>query len=140
LNNCSILKKGTPIKITTKNFRLLVRNFDKISNRLDNKLLKEFDDTLEISGLNTRNEWFRASIRKFLDDIEQLDQKFLGILAHDFGGGPVRAKTIVISAGEEERTIEEVYEPYLIQIGFIKRTPEGRETTEAVKEHLKKGG
>ena len=70
-------------------------------------------------------EWFRASIRKFLDDIEQLDRKILGIIAHDFGGGPVGAKTIAISVGEEVRTIEEVYEPYLIQIGFIKQTPQG---------------
>jgi Holliday junction DNA helicase RuvB len=71
--------------------------------------------------------------------LDELDRKILGIIARDFGGGPVGAKTIAISAGEEVRTIEEVYEPYLIQIGFIKRTPQGRETTEAAKEHLKNG-
>ena len=59
------------------------------------------------------------------------------MIADDFGGGPVGAKTIAISVGEEVRTIEEVYEPYLIQIGFLKRTPQGRETTPAAKQHLK---
>ena len=51
-------------------------------------------------------------------------------------GGPVGAKTIAISVGEEVRTIEDVYEPYLIQIGFVKRTPQGREVTSAAKKHL----
>ncbi len=71
--------------------------------------------------------------------LDELDRKILGIIARDFGGGQVGVKTIAISAGEEVRTIEEVYEPYLIQIGFIKRTPQGRETTEAAKEHLENG-
>ena len=62
----------------------------------------------------------------------------LGIaVARDFDGGPVGAKTIAISVGEEVRTIEDVYEPYLIQIGFLKRTPQGREVTSAAKKHLK---
>lgn len=68
-----------------------------------------------------------------LDDI---DRRILKVIAQDFGGGPVGVKTIAISIGEEIRTIEEVYEPYLIQTGFIKRTPQGRETTKAAKEHL----
>ncbi|MCK4798874.1 MAG: Holliday junction branch migration DNA helicase RuvB, partial [Spirochaetes bacterium] len=52
-------------------------------------------------------------------------------------GGHVGVKTISISVGEEVRTIEDVYEPYLIRIGFIKRTPQGRETTQAAGEHIK---
>ncbi len=69
--------------------------------------------------------------------LDEQDIRILSIIAQDFGGGPVGVKTIAISVGEEVRTIEEVYEPYLIQIGFIKRTPQGRETTPAAKEHLR---
>ena len=69
--------------------------------------------------------------------LDELDRKIIAVIAEDFGGGPVGVKTIAISVGEEVRTIEEVYEPYLIQIGFIKRTPQGRETTKAAKEHLR---
>lgn len=69
--------------------------------------------------------------------LDELDRKIISIIAGDFGGGPVGVKTIAISVGEEVRTIEEVYEPYLIQIGFIKRTPQGRETTPAAKGHLR---
>ncbi|NLA30601.1 MAG: Holliday junction branch migration DNA helicase RuvB, partial [Methanomicrobiales archaeon] len=50
---------------------------------------------------------------------------------------PVGVKTIAISIGEEVRTVEEVYEPYLIQIGFLKRTPQGRETTPAAEKHIR---
>ncbi len=69
--------------------------------------------------------------------LDDLDRRILSVIADDFGGGPVGVKTIAISIGEEVRTVEEVYEPYLIQIGFIKRTPQGRETTEAARRHLK---
>ena len=51
-------------------------------------------------------------------------------------GSPVGVKTIAVMVGEEEDTIEDVYEPFLIQIGFIKRTPQGREVTSAAKKHL----
>ena len=69
-----------------------------------------------------------------LDDI---DRRIISVIADDFSGGPVGVKTIAISVGEEVRTIEEVYEPYLIQIGFVKRTPSGRGTTPAALAHLK---
>lgn len=69
--------------------------------------------------------------------LDDLDRRILSVIAYDFGGGPVGVKTIAISVGEEVRTVEEVYEPYLIQIGFIKRTPQGRETTTAAEEHIR---
>lgn len=68
--------------------------------------------------------------------LDELDRRILSVIAYDFGGGPVGVKTIAISVGEEVRTVEEVYEPYLIQIGFIKRTPQGRETTPAARNHI----
>lgn len=68
--------------------------------------------------------------------LDELDRRILSVIVHDFDGGPVGVKTIAISIGEEVRTVEEVYEPYLIQIGFIKRTPQGRETTPAARDHI----
>jgi Holliday junction DNA helicase RuvB len=72
--------------------------------------------------------------------LDELDRRVLQVIARDFAGGPVGLKTIAISVGEETRTIEDVYEPYLIRIGFLKRTPQGRETTTAALEHMKKAG
>ena len=68
--------------------------------------------------------------------LDDLDRRILRVIGDDFGGGPVGVRTIAISVGEEVRTVEEVYEPYLIQIGFIKRTPQGREITEAARRHI----
>ncbi|KAF1075759.1 Holliday junction DNA helicase RuvB C-terminal domain-containing protein [Methanogenium sp. MK-MG] len=68
--------------------------------------------------------------------LDDPDLRILSVIAHDFGGGPVGVKTIAIAIGEEVRTVEEVYEPYLIQTGFIKRTPQGRDITEAGRRHV----
>jgi len=68
--------------------------------------------------------------------LDEIDRTILTIISKDFSGGPVGLKTIAISLGEETRTIEDVYEPYLIRIGFLKRTPQGRETTPAAMEHV----
>ena len=78
-------------------------------------------------------ELFKAMDRA----LDEIDRRILSVIADDFSGGPVGVKTIAISVGEEVRTIEEVYEPYLIQIGFVKRTPQGRETTPAALAHLR---
>nr|WP_303714861.1 Holliday junction branch migration DNA helicase RuvB [Methanoculleus marisnigri] len=69
--------------------------------------------------------------------LDELDRRILSVIADDFDGGPVGLKTIAIAIGEEVRTVEDVYEPYLIQIGFIKRTPQGRETTAAAERHIR---
>lgn len=68
--------------------------------------------------------------------LDDLDRRIIQVIAGDFNGGPVGLKTIAISIGEETRTIEDVYEPFLIRIGFLKRTPQGRETTQAAINHL----
>lgn len=112
--------RGTP-RIAN---RLLRRVRDYASVRAGGEITQEVaDKALTMLGID----------RLGLDD---LDRRILRVIAEDFSGGPVGVKTIAISVGEEVRTIEEVYEPYLIQIGFIKRTPQGRETTMAAGEHL----
>jgi len=58
--------------------------------------------------------------------LDEMDKRILETMIEKFGGGPVGLSSIAVSVGEEAGTIEEVYEPYLIQEGFLKRTPQGR--------------
>jgi Holliday junction DNA helicase RuvB len=112
--------RGTP-RIAN---RLLRRVWDYALVRGDGRITKEVaSHALTLLGIDELG----------LDD---LDRRILRVISEDFRGGPVGLKTVAISVGEEARTIEDVYEPYLIQIGFIKRTPQGRETTPAAGEHL----
>ncbi|WML66820.1 MAG: Holliday junction ATP-dependent DNA helicase RuvB [Methanoregula sp. SKADARSKE-2] len=109
--------------------------------RIVNRLLRRVRDfaTVRGDGTITREIAGQALALMQIDELglDELDRRILAVIATDFDGGPVGVKTIAISVGEEVRTIEEVYEPYLIQIGFIKRTPQGREVTPAAKRHLK---
>ena len=68
--------------------------------------------------------------------LDQMDNKILGAIIEKFNGGPVGLNTVATAVGEEAGTIEEVYEPFLIKEGFLKRTPRGRETTPLAYEHL----
>jgi len=108
--------------------------------RIVNRLLRRVRDFAVVKGDGTitREITSVALAMMQIDELglDELDRRILTIIARDFDGGPVGVKTIAISVGEEVRTIEDVYEPYLIQIGFIKRTPQGREVTPAAKKHL----
>lgn len=68
--------------------------------------------------------------------LDEMDKKILEVLIDHYKGGPVGINTIAIAVGEEGTTIEEVYEPYLIMQGFLKRTPRGREATQLAYQHL----
>ena len=109
--------------------------------RIGNRLLRRVRDFAVVKGDGTITEEIARDGLSLLQidelGLDDIDRRILSVIADDFSGGPVGAKTIAISVGEEVRTIEEVYEPYLIQIGFLKRTPQGRETTPAAKQHLK---
>lgn len=70
--------------------------------------------------------------------LDEMDNRILSTIIDKFKGGPVGLKTIATAVGEDEGTIEEVYEPFLIMEGFIKRTPRGREVTPLAYEHLNK--
>lgn len=69
--------------------------------------------------------------------LDQMDRAILSMLIEQFQGGPVGVKTLAVALSEEVRTIEEIYEPYLIQCGFMKRTPRGRVATARAYAHLK---
>jgi len=108
--------------------------------RIVNRLLRRVRDYAIVRGDGTITQEIAEQALAMLQidklGLDELDRRILSVIANDFDGGPVGVKTIAISVGEEVRTIEDVYEPYLIQIGFIKRTPQGREVTSAAKKHL----
>jgi Holliday junction DNA helicase RuvB len=108
--------------------------------RIANRLLRRVEDYALVKGNGTVDEETADQALNLLGidhlGLDELDRKILRVIMDDFSGGPVGLKTIAISVGEDTRTIEEVYEPYLIQIGFLKRTPQGRETTPAASGHF----
>jgi Holliday junction DNA helicase RuvB len=89
-------------------------------------------------GTITREIADHALLRMEVDreGLDMMDRKILRVLLEKFGGGPVGVETISASVSEERDTIEDVYEPFLIQRGFLKRTPRGRVATPAAWKHL----
>ncbi len=108
--------------------------------RIANRILRRVRDYAQVKadGVITKDVVESALTMLKIDEkgLDELDRQILSVIIDDFDGGPVGVKNIAISVGEEVRTIEEVAEPYLIQIGFVKWTPQGREATAAAKEHL----
>lgn len=109
--------------------------------RIANNLLRRTRDFADIKGDGTIT---LAIARIALDALEvdengldEMDNRILTTIIHKFKGGPVGLSTIATACSEEAETIEEVYEPFLIQEGYIKRTPRGREATPLAYEHLK---
>ena len=68
--------------------------------------------------------------------LDRMDNRILSTIIEKFNGGPVGLNTVATAVGEEAGTIEEVYEPFLIKEGFLKRTPRGREATALAYEHM----
>ncbi|GGI26252.1 Holliday junction branch migration DNA helicase RuvB [Pedobacter lithocola] len=110
--------------------------------RIANALLRRTRDFAQIKGNgNIDTEIARYALNALNVDehgLDEMDNKILVTIIDKFKGGPVGLKTIATAVGEDEGTIEEVYEPFLIQEGYIMRTSRGREVTEAAYKHLKK--
>lgn len=108
--------------------------------RIANRLLRRVGDLALVEGCQTidRELADRALTLLGIDQrgLDEIDRRILKVIVEDFGGGPVGLKTLSIAVGEDTRTIEEVYEPFLIQSGFLKRTPQGREATPSARGHL----
>jgi Holliday junction DNA helicase RuvB len=68
--------------------------------------------------------------------LERIDRQLLATVLRKFDGGPVGLSTLAVALGEEPDTVEDVYEPYLLQLGFLQRTPRGRAVTKLGREHL----
>ena len=108
--------------------------------RIANRLLKRVRDFAQIMGDGTiTKEIAQSALLKLnIDEIglDNTDRNMLGAMIRSFGGGPVGLDTLAAMIGEEAITIEDVYEPYLMQLGFINRTPRGRVVTPAAYKHL----
>ena len=108
--------------------------------RVANRLLKRVRDYAEVRGDGVVTARLADAALSLLevDDLglDRLDREILGALCEKFGGGPVGLSTLAVVVGEEADTIEDVYEPYLLQCGFLQRTPRGRVATSAAWSHL----
>jgi len=110
--------------------------------RIANALLRRVRDFAQIKGDGTINTTITATALEALHvdkhGLDEMDNRILSVMIDKFGGGPVGLTTIATAVGEQAGTIEEVYEPFLIQEGYIARTPRGRMVTELAYKHLGK--
>jgi Holliday junction DNA helicase RuvB len=108
--------------------------------RVANRLLKRIRDYAQVTsnGVVTQPMAIEALSRLEIDAVglDDIDHKVLKTIIEKFSGGPVGLETIAASISEEADTIMDVYEPYLLQLGFIERTPRGRMATRLAYEHL----
>ena len=108
--------------------------------RIANRLLKRVRDFAQVAKKPAIDHEIVVKALKLLQvdnkGLDEVDRKMLMTMINFYHGGPVGVKTIAANIGEEVDTIEEMYEPYLLQIGFISRTPRGRMVTPAAYEHL----
>ncbi len=109
--------------------------------RIVNRLLRRVRDHAEVlgDGRITADQASAAMAALDIDDLglDTTDRRLLAAIIQKFGSGPVGAAAIAAVIGEEVDTIEDVYEPYLLQLGFLDRTPQGRIATERARDHLR---
>jgi Holliday junction DNA helicase RuvB len=110
--------------------------------RIANALLRRIRDFAQVKGSGKIDlEITKYGLNELNIDqhgLDEMDNRILSAIVNKFNGGPVGLNTIATAVGEESGTIEEVYEPFLIKEGFLKRTPRGREATEHAYRHLGK--
>ena len=140
-------------KIIKRNAGILNVQIDEISRkriaersrrtpRVANRLLKRVRDYCEVKGNGAIEAEHTDGAFVMLDvdnlGLDWIDRKILEIIIEKFNGGPVGLNTIAAATGEDMQTIEDVYEPYLMQLGFLDRSPRGRVVTDIAYKHLKK--
>ena len=119
---------------------LLMGKCSRGTPRVANRVLRRMRDYATVMGKNSITLGVvKAGLNRLeIDDfgLERIDREILRTIITNFGGGPVGAETLAISIGESQDTLEDYYEPYLIQCGFLQRTPRGRIATEKGYAHL----
>jgi Holliday junction DNA helicase RuvB len=125
----------------TEEGALVIGRRSRGTPRIANRLLRRVFDFALTSGVETVDADLaeQALTRMDVDEhgLDQMDRKILSIIIDHYGGGPVGVKTLAVACSEDVRTLEEIYEPFLIQCGFIKRTSRGRVATARAYGHLK---
>jgi Holliday junction DNA helicase RuvB len=108
--------------------------------RIANRILRRVRDVAEVRHAGVVTSEIAEEALELLEvdeaGLERFDRELLRAITDKFGGGPVGLSTLAVALGEEPDTIEDVYEPYLLQLGFLQRTPRGRIITEHGREHV----
>jgi holliday junction DNA helicase RuvB len=108
--------------------------------RISNRILRRVRDVAEVRHEGAITTEIAAEALDLLEvdeeGLERIDRELLAAIVHKFEGGPVGLSTLAVALGEEPDTIEDVYEPYLLQLGFIQRTPRGRVVTKLGRAHV----
>jgi len=108
--------------------------------RIANRLLKRVRDYAQVKKVAPINQEFAAEALEIFNvdpsGLDWTDRLVLRVMIEQFNGGPVGLEAVAAATGEDAQTIEEVYEPYLLQIGYLHRSPRGRVTTAAARKHL----
>ncbi len=136
-----LLRSARVLKVQAQEDGLaLIAKASRATPRVANRLLKRVRDFSEVknNGIITRATAFEALKMLEVDELglEPTDRRILGTLIHKFNGGPAGIQTLAAATSEEEDTIEEIYEPYLMQLGFLAKTPRGRVATPLAYKHL----
>ncbi len=121
--------------------RRIVAERSRGTPRIANKLLRRVRDLAQIENEDTINKDIALRALEMLqideDGLDYLDKKYISTLLRKFNGGPVGIDTLAASIGEDKGTLEDVVEPFLLQMGYIKRTPQGRVATATALKHTK---
>lgn len=140
-----VIRAARILKVqVTEEGALIIGQRSRGTPRIANRLLRRVRDFAHVHGTGVVDgELAKMALDKLDVDplgLDQMDRKILNIVIDQFSGGPVGVKTIAVACSEEVRTIEEIYEPFLIQCGFLKRTPRGRVATARAYQHMRKTG
>lgn len=139
----TILKRSAnllKVEITAEALEMIAKR-SRFTPRIANRLLKRTRDFAQVEGKNIIDHKICHKTFEFLgideQGLEQGDKKILEAIIYKFNGGPVGLQALAASIAEEPEAILNVYEPYLIRLGFIERTPRGRIATKRAYQHLK---
>jgi Holliday junction DNA helicase RuvB len=118
----------------------IITDCSRFTPRVANRILKRVRDFAQVEGKGIITEEITKKALEFLEidqaGLESGDRKILEAIIRKFQGGPVGIQTISAATAEEEDTILDIYEPYLMQLGFVEKTPKGRVATKAAYQHL----
>ncbi len=127
------------VKIEPRALNIIAES-SRFTPRVANRLIKRIRDFAQMEGAGVITEEIATQGLEFLDidkkGLEPGDRKILEVIISKFDGGPVGLQTLAATTSEEKDAILEIYEPYLMQMGFIERTPKGRTATKKAYEHL----
>ena len=125
---------------TTDTGALEIARRSRGTPRVTNRLLRRVRDFVQVAGGEVIDDAAASEALERLEvdrfGLDGVDRRLLGTIVDKFGGGPVGLGTLAAAVGEDAGTLEEIYEPYLLQIGFLDRTPRGRRVTSRARQHL----